>query len=162
MVVDFFADETTVFMLQLGNFLTSEFGCFATGRVRDGRVWRHGKETAVYKVGWMLIAIDLLTRNLCACICVHVCVCPLVVLIFSKVSNGCLDFNIFQVLIHLLALLGILMDICKSRHTICHSSGEQWSKLEFQLTDKSSFVVVQFWCQDLKHGPEAVEVFCHL
>ena len=88
--------------------------------------------------------IGLLTRGLHACVCVCVCIRPSVVLISSKVSNGRLDLDIFQVLVRLLALFGILMDICKSRHATYHSLGEQWSKLEFQLTDKDSFVVVQF------------------
>ena len=90
----------------------------------------------------MLIAIGLLVHGFCAGVRVCICVCPLVVLISSKISDGCLDLNIFQILVRLLALLDILMDICRSRHATCYSSKERWSKLEFQLTDKSSFVVV--------------------
>ena len=86
----------------------------------------------------MLVVISLLARGLCA----RVRVCLSVVSISNKVNDGRLDLNIFQVLVRLLALLGILMDICRSRHAICYSLGEQWGKLEFQLTDKGSFVVV--------------------
>ena len=124
-VADFFAGETTVFMLQLGNFLTSESGCFATGWARGGKVRCYGRGTVVHGVGWMLIVIGLLARSLCARVCVCVCVRLLVVLIFSKVSDGLSDLNIFQVLVRLLALLGILMNICRSRHATCHSSGER-------------------------------------
>ena len=159
-VANFFAGETIVFTLQLGNSLTSESDCFATGQARGGRVRHHEKGTTIHGVGWTLVANGLLARGFCVCVCV--CVCLSVVSISSKVSNGHLDLDIFQVLVRLLALLGILMDICRSRHTTCHSLKKWWDKLEFQLTDKGNFVVVQFWCQNLKLGPEAVEIFCHL
>ena len=145
MVADFFAGETTVFILQFGNFLPNESCCFATSKTYGhGKVWRHRKKIAIQKVGWTLVAISLLASSLwaraCACVCFS-----LVVSIPSKVSYWSLDLNIFQVLIHLLVLLGILINICKSKQAICHNLKERWSKLEFQLTDKGSFVMVQLW-----------------
>ena len=100
---------------------------------------------AVAKVDGILAAIS------CLCICVHtyvsarvhVHVCLSVVSISSKVSDWRLNLDIFQVLICLLALLGILMDICKLRHAIYHSLEEQWGKLELQFTDQGRFVMVQ-------------------
>ena len=131
-----------VFTLQFDNFLTKKSDCFATSRARGGRVQHHGKETIVHGVGWTFVAIGWLARGLRARVCVCICVCPLVVLISSKISNGHLDLDIFQVLVRLLALLDILMDICRLRHATCYSLGERWGKLEFQLTDKGSFVVI--------------------
>ena len=123
-IANFFADETTVFTLHFGNFLLNESGCFTTSRTRGcNRVRCYRWGTAVARVGGTLIAINPL------CICVRVgarvCVCFSVVSIPSKVSDGCSDLNIFQVLVCLLTLLGILMNICKSRHVTCHSLEEQ-------------------------------------
>ena len=83
MVADFFAGEITVFTLQLGNFLLSESGCFATSRAHGDRVQRHKREIAVHGVSWTLVMIDLLARGPCACVCVCVC---LSVLVAIKVS----------------------------------------------------------------------------
>ena len=141
MVVNFFAGETTVFTLQFGNFLSSESGCFVTSRVRGrGRIRCHGRGTAVTRIGRTLVVINCFCIRVC--VGARVCVCPSVILISSKVSDRRLDLDIFQVLVCLLALLGIFMNIRRSRHATYHSSEERWGKFEFQLTDKRGFVVV--------------------
>ena len=88
----------------------------------------------------MLAVINRL--HICVYVGTCICVRPLVVLILSKVSDRRLDLNIFQVLVCLLALLGILMNICRLRYATCYSLEKQWGKFEFQLTDKGSFVIV--------------------
>lgn len=82
---------------------------------------------AVYRVGGMLAAISRLYIHICACVgaCVCVCVCLLIILISSKVSSWSLDFDILQVLIHLLTLLGVLMDVFRLRYVTCYNSEEQ-------------------------------------
>ena len=65
MVADFFAGETTVFILQFDNFLPSESGCFATSKAYGhGKVRCHRKKIAIQKVGWTLVAIGLLASGL--------------------------------------------------------------------------------------------------
>ena len=81
----------------------------------------------VHGVGWTFVTISLLARSLCA----RVCVCPLVVSIFSKVGGWGLDLDIFQVLVRFLALLRIFVDVFWLRYTTGYSSEEQWSKFEF-------------------------------
>ena len=95
-VADFFVGETIVFTLQLDNFLPSESGGFATSKARRGRVQRHRRGTAVHGVGWMLITIGWLAHGFCACVCV--CVCPSV-LVTTKVSCWCSEFDVLQILI---------------------------------------------------------------
>ena len=135
MVPDFFAVETSVFMLQLSDIFSGKSYRVATSRVRGhGRVRCDGKEIAVGKVGRTLAAINCLRIRVCICAgtCVHVYVCPsLVVLISSKINRWSLDLDILQVLVRLLALLCILVDVFRSRYTICHSSRERWGKFEF-------------------------------
>ena len=147
MIANCFAGETTVFMLQFGNFLSSESGCFAMSRAREDRIWCNGRRTAIERVSETLAAISHLCICVCtrAAACVHVYVCPSsIVLISSKVSRWSLDLDILQVLVRLLALLCILVDVFRSRYTACHSLRKRWDKFEFQLTDKGRFIAIQF------------------
>ena len=99
MVADLFACETTVFTLQLGNFLPGEPCGFATSRTCGSRVRCNGKRTTIQGVGWTLVAIGLWASGFCVRARRRVCVCLLVVPTVTKVSCRCSEFDVLQILI---------------------------------------------------------------